>query len=415
MPRYSYKAKKGPNTIVTGDVEADSPEKASGKVIEMGLFPVSITQKADEGMENMPAGRAAGGQEAKAAPHVKARAKDIDIFTHQLSSLVRSGVPMLRALVLISEQTENRVIKGVVCSLEENVKDGKMLSDAMRSYPYIFDNLYLNVVKAGERSGTLDVVLDTLAKYREREQEMRQKIQAAMIYPLLLLTVGFGCIFIILTCFMPKLTKLFLNMKQTLPLPTRILMALSSFMAGSWFYILIVLVLMIAVAGKIKPGAKKKLLFDALVLHVPYINKFIRNSEIAKFSKTLSLLLKNGISVTEGLSLAADTLNNEALRDSFLKACSDIVGQGRTLSASLKKAGVFPAFPLNMIAVGEESGKLTESLDEVASVYENEVEQATKIMTALIEPLLILVIGGVVGFIVFAMLMPIFNMGTTGL
>ncbi|MFA4981056.1 MAG: type II secretion system F family protein [Candidatus Omnitrophota bacterium] len=420
MPTYTYKAKKGPTEIIAGEIDAQTQDEATSRVIEMGLFPLSVAEKpGDLSVGGSTGERVSGLKDEPAHPLTRSpanlftriRQQDIDTFTHQLSSLVRASVPMLKGLSLIAEQTENRAMVKVVDDIKSQVKEGKMLSEAMKLRPDIFNNLYLNIVRAGERGGALDEVLSTLAKHREREQEIRQKVQAAMAYPALLTVVGFGTIFVMLTYFLPKLMKMFVDTKQALPLPTQILLVISKFMSANWAGILILLGLAAAVVFRVKPGSKKKLLFDGIKLRIPFINKFVKNSEIAKFARTLGLLLKNGISVTEGLELSASTLENEILKQKLSGVGKVIVNQGATMSSSLEKIDIFPVFAVNMIAVGEESGKLEESLNEVADVYEREVEQAIKIMTSLIEPLLILVIGAVVGFIVFAMLLPIFNMG----
>ena len=214
-----------------------------------------------------------------------------------------------------------------------------------------------------------------------------------------------------LTFFLPKLIGLFENMKQALPMPTKILMGISDFMSNNWFWFIVALGFIIAIFGRVRPGSKKKFLFDMVKLHLPFMQKFIKNAEIAKFARTLGLLLKNGLPVYESLDLATSTLDNDALRERLGQAGKEIVNQGSTLSGSLKKINIFPNFAVNMIAVGEEGGKLEESLAEIANAYEREVEQAIKIMTSLLEPLLILTVGAVVGFIVFAMMLPIFNIG----
>jgi len=420
MPIYIYKAKKGPKEIVNGEIEADSESGAVSKIEGMGLMPMAVAAK-DAARARAPVAEAPeelspAREKTKAPPRavLRARPRDIDVFTRQLATLVRTNVPMLRSLTLIADETENKGFKGVVSDLERQVKEGKMLSEAMERYPGIFNNLYLNMVKSGEKGGVLDEVLRRLAEHREKAEEIRRKIQAAMAYPALMISVGIVTIFVMLTYFLPKLTGLFENMKQALPLPTRILMGISGFMSANWYWFVIVLVFAVVVLGKIKPGSKKKLFFDMMKLHTPIIKKLVKNGEVAKFSRALELLLKNGIPIYESLELATDTLDNDALRDRLRGVQADIMGKGSTLSESLKKIDIFPRFAVNMIAVGEESGKLDDSLAEIGDAYEREIQQAIKLITTLLEPLLILVVGAVVGFIVFAMLLPIFDVGAMG-
>ena len=411
MPVYIYKAKKGPVESTQGEIEAASQDEAVSKLEAMGLTPVSVVAK--EKIEKIEKKKEEK-KENSTFFSFGIKTTDIDTFTRQLASLIRASVSVVGALDLISRETENKALKSVVSSLAAQVKDGKLLSEAMESHGNLFNNLYFSMIKAGEKAGALDVTLTRLADYREKDEEIRRKIQAALAYPALMITVGVGTIFMMLTYFLPKLVGLFENMRQALPLPTRILIGVSKFMSGNWYWILLIGVLAIAILGRVRHGSKKKLIFDAILLRIPVLKKFILDSEISKFTKTLGLLLESGISIHESLDLAAKTLDNDVLRASLSSVSNEIISHGATLSGSLKKVDIFPRFALSMIAVGEEGGKLEGALKEVCASYERELEQAVKMMTALLEPILILAIGAVVGFIVFAMLLPVFNIGIMG-
>lgn len=410
MPVFVYKAKRGPEKIETGEVAAVSLDDAVIKLEGMGLSPITLVEK-EEGRGTKEERRETAASPFPSSSHLRVRAKDVDTFTWQLASLVKASVPILKALSLISQQTENQSMKFIVDDLHHQVKDGKMLSDGMRKYPHLFSNLYLSMIKSGEQGGVLHEVLYRIAEYREKEQAVARKIQAALAYPAVMVVVGFGTVFIMLTVFMPKFISIFANMRQRLPVPTMILINMSRFLSENWIGFLIAVAFVFVIFGRVRPSSKKKLLFDLIKLYIPFMREFVRHAEIAKFTRTLGLLLKNGLSVYESLDLATDTLDNEALRDQLKRASKEIVQQGATLSSSLVKVKVFPNFAVNMIAVGEEGGKLEESLSGIASAYEKEVEQAINVMTSLLEPILILVIGGIVGFIVFAMLLPIFDIG----
>ncbi len=421
MPIYSYTAKKGPIEIVKSDIEADSQNKAVAMIEAMGLFPIKVVEQkpaqAPDGPRGSPerAGpEAPAKKETRAPAQVRVNARDMDAFIWQLASLMKSSIPLLRALALIAQQTKSKALKAVVSDLERSIKQGELLSSAMHKYPGLFNNLTVNMIKAGEKSGSLDEVLYTLAAHREKEQEMRRKIQSALAYPMVVVVVGIGTIFLMFTYFLPKLLKLFTGMKQELPLPTKMLIATSNFMSNYWYVFVIGLLFAVAIVGRNKPGSRKKFMLDMFCLRLPFINKFVKTSEIARFARSLGLLLKNGIPVYESLELAANTLDNEALRERLAEASNVIVNQGCTISESFKRTGVFPDFTINMISVGEEGGRLEESLSEIAASYEKEVDQTIRLMTSMIEPLLILIVGGFVGFIVFAMLLPILNMGGMG-
>ena len=309
MPLYIYRAKRGPSEIIEGRIEAGSQDQAVSRLNEEGLSPISVAR------EQVSAKTKLRAEPKKLIPEsVRVKAQDINIFTRQLASLVKTSVPILKALALISDQTENRTLKKVVADLEKGVKDGRMLSEAMTKYPRIFDSFYINMIKSGEKAGVLDEVLYALAEHGEEEQGIKREIQAAMAYPALITVVGAGTVFVILTFFMPKLIQLFERMNQQLPLPTRILIGTSEFMSGNWPWFLLAFGFLAVLLGRVQPGSKKKFLFDTVKLRIPFIKKLVKHAEIAKFARTLSLLLKNGIPVYESLDLAKDTLDNDVLR-----------------------------------------------------------------------------------------------------
>src|SRR3989338_7034546 len=398
MPKYIYKAKKGPTEVVEGEIIADNPDHVVTQLDQMGLIPVSVAEKSAGG-----AGEAKADARQRQSPvfrNRKIRPNDVDAFTWQLASLVKARVPILRALSLIAQQTDNASLRVVVEDMRNQVKDGKTMSETMRHYPKLFNNLFLSLVKSGEQGGVLAEVLYKVAEHREKEQQMRRKIQSALAYPMVMLVVGVGTVFVMLTFFMPKFVGIFERMKRELPLPTKLLIHVSQFMNENWLWFLIAIVFAFIVFGRARPSSKKKFFFDMVKLHVPLVKQFIRDAEIAKFCRTLGMLLKNGLPVYDSLSLATATLDNDVLRTQLESTSKQIINQGSTLSASLGKIKIFPNFAINMIAVGEEGGKLEESLNGVAEAYEKEVDQAISIMTSLLEPILILTIGSIVGFIV---------------
>lgn len=413
MPVYTYRAKKGPTETVAGELSAQSEDEAVRRIEGMGLIPVNVMQKRSSEKGDSALFPADAGKRAL-SPFSRVKTSDVDIFTRQLSSLIRASVSVVGALSLIGQETENKALRSVVLDLESEIKRGKLLSEAMEMHKSVFNNLFVSLVKAGEKGGVLEETLSRLAEHRERDEEIRRKIQAALAYPSLMVLVGAGTVFVMLTFFLPKLVGLFENMRQALPMPTRILIAISTFMSANWYWVLLGAFIFIVMFGRVKPGSKKKIVLDLIMLRVPFVRKFIMNSEIAKFARTLGVLLESGISIHESLNLATNTLDNETLKEHLTNVSTDIISHGATLSASLKKIDIFPAFATNMISVGEEGGKLEGALKEIASSYEREVDQSIKITTSLIEPILILVVGAVVGFIVFAMLMPIFNIGIMG-
>ena len=412
MPTFSYQAKKSPTETVSGDLEAATRDAAVHRLIDLGLSPITVEPRAAAPVRVQPVSTPETRRPGESgARFLRLKAREVDRFTRQLASLIKSSVPILRALSLIAEQPGTPALKEIVGDLSRQVSQGRQLSEALSRYPRTFDHLYVSMVIAGERGGALDQALLRLAEHREKELETRRRIQAALAYPAFVTVVGLGTVFAVLTFFLPRVIHLFENMKQELPVPTRVLIAITHFLRGNWYLVLLAVGILVLVASRHRPGSRRKAALDFVKLHIPLARNLVMHSEIARFCRTMGLLIHNGISVHEGLVLATGIVENAAFKARIEQVGSEIVNKGMTLSASLARAGVFPAFAINMIMVGEESGELEGALNEVARVYETEVEQALRIMLSLLEPLLILLIGGMVAFIVFAMLLPIFNLG----
>jgi type II secretory pathway component PulF len=398
MPHYIYRAKNGPGETVEGEIRAESRTAAAADIDAMGLSPIWVREKtAQDGKER--ALRLGG-----------VSARDVTVFSRQLASLLKSGVPILRALSTIRDQSEKRDVSRLVEDIESRIRRGDMLSDALLQHPRIFPELYVNMIRSGEWGGVLDTILVRLADTREKDEEFRRKVQAALAYPALVIAVGTITVFVLLAFFMPRVVELFEGYRN-LPLPTRILIATSNFFSAAWHWILIAALLAAAVYRRLATHEGGRKLVDRFKLRLPLLKDLIQKAEIARFSRTLGLLLESGVSVERGLDLAARTLKNSVLRGEVENVREETVRQGMPMSTGLKRAPHFPPFVAHMVAVGEESGRLENALAEVADFYEKEVEQTSRLATSLLEPVLILVVGGVVGLIVIAMLLPIFEIG----
>jgi general secretion pathway protein F len=336
----------------------------------------------------------------------------LNVFTEQLATLVKSKVPLFEAINILSSQTENVRLKQIVISISGELKDGKTLSEALSKHPQVFPLLYVNLVRSGESGGVLDETLTRLAKFREEQEEVRANISSALAYPIFIIIVGLVTIIVLLTFGIPRLVSMFNEVKQTLPLPTRILIWISSGMRNYWYLGLILIAFLVFMLKQRQVSKKKKIVFDRLKLRLPILGNFSKKVMLAEFTRTFALLLANGVPVLEALQITVPTINNEVFKLELEKVHSDII-VGTPLSQSMKKSSWFPPFLTNMIAVGERGGNLQEVLLDVAVFYEREVRKLNKIMTSLLEPAIILVMGLIVGFIVMAMLMPIFeiNMG----
>jgi type IV pilus assembly protein PilC len=398
MAFFIYRAKDGPGRTIDGEINAESLTAAVASIDAMGYSPVWVREKDGQARRRLSSRRSVS-------------QRDVTIFTRQLASLIKSGVPILRALTTIGDQTENGQFRTVIAGLESSIRGGSMLSDALTRYPRLFPELYVNMARSGEWGGVLDTILMRLADAREQEDETRRRVQSAMAYPVLVLAVGAATVFVLLAFFLPRVVELFSDFQQ-LPVPTRIMMGLTRFFAGNWHWVVIAGVLAVALFRRVVAYDAGRAWADRLKLRLPLVGAFVLFADIARFARTLGLLLNAGIAIDKALELSGATLRNSVLRGEITQARRGTVQQGATLSSGLRRSRHIPAFVANMTAVGEESGRLDESLNEIAAFYEREVEQRTRLVTSLIEPVLILVVGGMVGFIVAAMLLPIFRLGT---
>jgi type II secretory pathway component PulF len=398
MPIYAYKAKLGPGKTMEGELFASSRAAALEQIASQGMVPVSVSEKGE-------AGNAGPGIRLKR----RVRSRDVTIFTRQLSSLTKSGVPILSALSTTASQTDNPAFRKVVEMMETDIREGGMLSDAMARFPEMFSGVYVNMVRAGESAGKLDIILQRLADAREKEDEVRRRVQSAMAYPALVISVGVLTVFLLLTFFMPRVISLFRNFED-LPWPTKALMAVSKVFSGYWFWMVLVVLVLGFFYRRMQSTEKGRFTIDGAKLKMPLFGGFIMRHQMAVFSRTLSLLIQAGINIDRAMRLSAGALSNAVIRKQLQNAADETVNQGTPFSAALQKVSSVPPMVINMSAVGEKGGRLDEALAEVAGFYEAEIDQQTRVVMSLIEPVLILVVGGIVGFIVAAMLLPIFKL-----
>lgn len=399
MARFFYKAKKGPGDVVEGHIEAETEYTAISKLSQLGLYPIRV-EKEDA--------RSQGRGFYPSFFIGRVRLRDMAVFTHQLSDLLGSGLTLLNALGVLFEQTENRYLKSVIQDVMAEVRDGAPLSAALSKYPNVFSRLFSSMVHSGEVGGVLEEVLRRLSQFYEKEEEVRAKIQMAMAYPILVLFLGAVTIFVLLSFVVPKLTIIFAEFGQILPLPTRILIKISNFFSEFWWLVLAFFMLFIFLLTRINKTKEGKLRFDRFILSIPIMGEFIKKVEISRLTKSLATLLDNGVPILQSIEVVADTVSNEVLKRELVRMGAQI-RDGSSFSRAIRASQHFPIFVMNMIAVGEEGGILEQSLHKVGDSYERDTDRLVKVMTSLIEPLMILSVGAVVAFIVVAMLLPIFQ------
>ena len=401
MPVYSYAGLSPEGKNVSGVVDAESPRAARLKLRRSGVFPTSVMESGDEATPR--ASRSLQRLFERVSP------QDLAVMTRQLSTLISAGLPLVECLSALIDQVDSERTKSMLTQIRERVNEGSSLADALGEHPKIFAEIYVNMVHAGEASGALDVVLLRLADYTESAARLRSKLRTALTYPTLMLILGGGILFFLLSYVVPKITRIFVESKQLLPLPTRMLMAVSSALAAWWPVLLVIAAALgFGVRAYVRtPNGRYRL--DRWRLQVPVFGKLEQKIAVARFSRTLSTLLRSGIGLLPSLDIVKNIVDNRVLYDAT-ESARDAIREGQSIAPPLRKSGIFPPLMIHMIAVGERSGQLEEMLSKTAETYEGEVDTTIATLTTLLEPLMIVFMGGLVTFIVLSILLPIFQM-----
>ena len=403
MSVYEYTALDEKGRERKGFVDALGVAAARQKLREEGVYPTEINQAADKKDTAL-----SGVLSINLWQRVST--KDVSVFTRQLSTLLGSGIPLVPSLSVLIAQTKNPLLKQTLAQIREQVNEGKSLTQGMLNFPRIFPPFYVNMVRAGESSGTINLVLERLADFSENQQALMSKIRSALAYPIIMLFIGSGVIFLLMTFVVPKITGIFTDMHQTLPLITIVLIAISNFLKSFWWLILILLAAAIAAFKYMTTGTEAgKRLWDTVKLKIPVWGQVNRKIAIARFCRTLATLLQSGVPLLSSMEIVRNVVSNILIGEAISKASRD-VEEGKGLSGPLTQSGIFPPLVTEMVAVGEQTGTLEKMLNRVATAYETEAQADIMVMTSLLEPLMILVMGLVVGFIVISILLPIFEM-----
>jgi general secretion pathway protein F len=396
--RYSAINKAGKTQ--NGLIEADGESTAKTEIKSRGLYLVSLKEVTEGGGK--------GSRKFFFSFGVKQRLPVL--LARQLASLLKGGVPLFQALTIIANQLEGEREKAIVGYLRDEVKGGSSLSDALKAYPGIFDNLFVYSVAAGERTGALDSILLYQADLLESRAAVRGKIRAAMIYPIIMTMVGTGVLLFLIGYVVPMVTKVFERMNQQLPLPTRLLMATTDFVNSYLFIIAAVLALAIfALSRWIKKSAGGRHFWDSAVLRFPVLGGLYQMILVSRFSKIMSTLLKSGVHMLQSLVVVSSTTKNTIISEAIIKM-SKMVERGTDLSMALRETAVFPPYVADMVSVGESSGNLEEMLASVSEYYETNANQKIAAFTSMVEPLIIVIMGALVGFIMVSIMLPLFEM-----
>ena len=328
-----------------------------------------------------------------------------------MATLTNAGIPIVDALNAIAEQEEKVELKGIISGIREKVREGSSFAEALKGYPKHFSGLYVNMIMAGEASGALDAVLMRLADFLDNQIKMRNRIRAILAYPLLMTVVGIGVLSFIFIYVLPKVTRVFEDMRQTLPLLTRVLISLSNFMRGYWWLMILLIAGAVFYIRRRLRTPEGRMRFDGLIIRLPVFGKLFRMIAVSRFTRTLGTLLKNGVPAILSFDIVKNVVNNMVIAKAIEDA-RESIREGESIAEPLKRSGLFPSVVTHMIAVGEKSGELEEMLLKVSDAYDNEVETSIMRMTSLLEPAIIIVMGLIVAIIVIAILLPIMEMST---
>ena len=393
MPQFTYTARAVNGDLKSATIEAPNRDEVIKQLKQQRLNVVKI----DEG----------SAQKRKRMGSIRMR--DIVIFTRQFSTMINSGLPLVQALDILAQQSENPALKDVTRQVVFDVESGNTVADALRKHPKAFTDLYVNMVAAGEAGGILDTILMRLAVFMEKNDALIRKVKGAMIYPGVIMSVAAIAITVLLIFVIPTFQNMFESAHIALPLPTRIVIGISHAIRAYWYVVLLVMGAAVFLVRRYYATPSGKLAIDRMLLRAPVLGDVLRKSAVSRFTRTLGTLISSGVSILDGLEITAKTSGNRVIQDAIMESRASIAG-GETIAAPLKKSAVFPPMVISMISVGEQTGGLDEMLTKIADFYDEEVDAAVSGLLALMEPVMIVFLGVVVGGMVISMYLPIFDM-----
>jgi len=398
MPTFTYSARPATGgDMQTGELELPTKDEVLAHLHRQRLIPVSVREKPKE--INITFGTG-----------IKTR--DIVIFTRQFATMINSGLPLVQSLDILAEQTENQALRKTISEVLYDVESGHTLADAMRRHDRVFTELYVNMVAAGEAGGILDTILLRLATFLEKNDALVRKIKGAMIYPAVIFSVAGAAILILLIFVIPTFQQMFESAGIPLPLPTRIVIGMSQFLQSYWWAVGAGAIAAVLGIRQYYRTSQGQLVIDRILLAMPILGDLQRKAAVARFTRTLGTLVSSGVSILEGLEITAKTAGNRVIHDAVMGSRASIAG-GETIAGPLKESGVFPPMVVQMINVGEQTGGLDEMLEKIADFYDEEVDAAVAAMLAAMEPIMIVFLGVIVGGMIVAMYLPIFDMINT--
>lgn len=399
MPIFLWDAETRKGERKKGESEAADEAAVRGQLRRQGFRSISVKKKPKDLLENIPLFKK------------KVSEKDVVVFARIFATMINAGLPLIQCLDLLGKQEQNKTFAKVIGTIKEDIEGGSTLTDALKKHPKVFDELFVNLVAAGESGGILDVILQRLSAYMEKTMRLKSKVKGAMTYPISVLVISIGVVSVLLLKVIPVFQKMFEGMGSSLPAPTQFLVDASQFTQNYFLYAVIGLIVLVAAFKRYYATEKGRLTVDALVLKSPVFGPLLKKVAVAKFTRTLSTMMASGVPILEGLGIVSKTAGNRIIEIALLKTRQSI-SEGKTIAEPLVETEVFPPMVVQMIAVGEATGALDTMLAKIADFYDDEVDAAVGAMTALLEPFMMVFLGGVVGGMIIAMYLPIFQMAS---
>ncbi len=397
MPTFVWEGKNRNNIVQKGEMEASGVDAVRANLNRLRILPTKVKKKPKDLFENV------------AFLQPKVTQKDVILFCRQFSTMIDAGLPIIQCMDILHAQQENATFKKMLKAIKEQIESGLTLADSLKKYPKQFDDLFVNMVAAGEAGGILDTILRRLSAHMEKTARLKSQVKGALTYPIVTIIIAILCVGVILVFVIPVFEEMFADMGGTLPTPTLIVVAMSEFVKSKIHWIIIGIVLFIFAFKKYYNTEKGKVFIDAAALKLPVFGMLLRKVAVANFTQTMGTMLSSGVAILEALDIVAKTSGNKTIENAIYSVKSGIA-EGRTMADPLAESGVFPAMVCQMISVGESTGALDAMLEKIAEFYEEEVDQAVENLTALIKPFMIVFLGVVIGGLVVAMYLPIFKM-----
>jgi type IV pilus assembly protein PilC len=403
MATFLWEGKTAQGRIMKGELEALNPEAVFAVLRERRIRPIpSRIREKGRGLEREITIPGFG---------EKVKPKDVSLFTRQFATMIDAGLPIVQCLDILSEQSESKLLRNTIRMIKQDVEGGATLAESLRKHPKVFDDLYVNMVQAGEMGGVLNTILNRIALFIEKAHKLKKKVKGAMIYPCSILAVAVIVVAILLIFVIPVFAELYGSMGKALPAPTQITINISNWFVATWYYALFALVGITVAIRFYSKTDQGRMNIDRLLLRLPVLGDLLRKVAVARFSQNMSILLSSGVPILDGLAITAKTAGNKVVEKAIMDSRLSI-SQGRTVADPLRESKIFPPMVCQMVAVGENTGGLDTMLKKVADLYEEEVDDAVNNLTALMEPMIMIILGVILGGLVISMYLPIFQLGS---